>query len=427
MFKFDINNYINNIAETPKEYYNNLLQATINTQWENTTQLYTVKEQLGLPFVDCYEEYEAWVDNVSDNLVNTSKNYSDFVTILFKDIDHKQNYKGQYYKINLDGNHEEIYLCYDRINKLGQTSDFKCVRCNNVLTFVDAFGKPIEIPCYLGEDISSTNNLISKDGITPNSRMVIFAQYNEYTKSIQRNQRFMFEHSTAFKVEEVNNYIQEEGTDGQVTFVKIYIDFSAILPQDNKELNLCNYNLDYSIFIKEEPTISVEPNGDGTFAYEIFDKDKNNIELPIIWKSSDENVVIIDQNGYYKIVGNSGDKSIITVCLKDNETIKDEVEIYVSDEFEVNQSIIVLPNDIKELFENQSIEFKCAVYFNGDKQNKPIGCIGSGADVSKYDIEETLEGYKVTSLGYSKIPLTLTFTCDGYPNTEFDIKLKRAL
>ena len=98
--------------------------------------------------------------------------YSDFVKILFKDIDHKQNYKGQYYKINLDGEHEEYYICYDKMNRLSQVSDFSCVRCNNVLTWIDEYGKIVEMPCYLGTDISSTNNLINKDGTVPNTRLI---------------------------------------------------------------------------------------------------------------------------------------------------------------------------------------------------------------------------------------------------------------
>ena len=53
-----LQNYLDNIAETPKQYYDNLHQATINSRWEDTTQLYLVKEQKALPFKDEYEEYE---------------------------------------------------------------------------------------------------------------------------------------------------------------------------------------------------------------------------------------------------------------------------------------------------------------------------------------------------------------------------------
>lgn len=424
---FNAKEYLNNIAETPNEMYRNLNQATIDSQWEDTTQVITIKEQVALPFENSYEEYEAWIDNVSDNLVNTSKNYSDFVNVLFRDINHKQNYKGQYYRINLDGEHEEIYLCYDRINKLNQIPEFKCVRCNNVLTFRDKYGKPIEIPCYLGEDISSTNNLISKDGITPNSRMVIFTQCNEYTSKIKRNQRFLFEHSTAFKVEEVDNYIREEGTNGIVTFIKIYVDFSALLPQDNVSLNLCDYDVPYSIFIKEEDTLNSSTTGSGQFEWSIFDKDNQPINLPIIWKSSDDNIVTVDQKGNYRIVGKYGQKAVLTVCLEDNESICDTVEISVERIYTINQSIIVLPDTIKEIYENQTIDFECGAYIDNVKQNKYITCVGSGADSSKYTITKTSKGFSIKSLAYSKEPLILTFSCSNYPSTVVQLKMKRAL
>lgn len=423
---FNARQYLDVIAETPNEQYRNLNQATIDSQWDDTTQIYSIKEQKAFPFEDEYIEYDAWIDNVSDNLVNTSKNYSDFVNILYRDINHKQNYKGQYYKINLDGEHEEIYLCYDRINKLNQIPEFKCVRCNNVLTFMGEYNNPIEIPCYLGEDISSTNNLISKDGITPNSRMVIFTQYNDYTKNIKRNQRFMFQHNTAFKVEEVDKFIREQGTDGNITFIKIYVDFSAILPQDNVELNLCNYNVDYSIFIKDEKEIHNSNDSKGVIQVDIFDKDNQLIELPIIWKSSNEDVVTIDELGEYHIVGKEGESATITVCLQDNELIQDTVDIYVETIHNINQSIIVSPNNVTELFINQSIEFKCGAYIGGQKQNKDIVCRCKGVPTDKYDLSRTLDGYKITSLGYYKNPLTIDFMCDGYPTTTIILKLKRA-
>ena len=37
----------------------------------------------------------------------------DFVRLFYRDLSHKQNYKGQYYKMTLDGEHEETYICYD--------------------------------------------------------------------------------------------------------------------------------------------------------------------------------------------------------------------------------------------------------------------------------------------------------------------------
>ena len=144
MFNFNRKSYTDNIAQTPKEYWEGLHQATIDTMWNDTTQIYTIKEQNCLPFTDEYTEYEAWVATVSDDLINYSKVYSDFVRLSYRDLNHKQNYKGQYYKFALDGEHEEYYICYDRMNKTTLTADFKVVRCNNVLTWIDEYGNIIE-------------------------------------------------------------------------------------------------------------------------------------------------------------------------------------------------------------------------------------------------------------------------------------------
>ena len=391
MFNFNVKNYLNKIAQSPKEYYQGMIQATINDQWDNTTQLYTIKEQSALPFKDEYTEYEAWVDAISDNLVNTSKVYSDFVKILFKDIDHKQNYKGQYYKLNLDGEHEEYYICYDKMNRLSQVSDFNCVRCNNVLTWVDEYGKILTMPCYLGTDISSTNNLVSKDGIVPNTRLIILVQANEYTMSIVKNQRFMFQHSTAFKVEEVNNYMQEQETDGQVTCVKMYVDYSAILPSDNKELNICDYyKTNYTLTIDQN---DIEQTNGFSGQLTATVKDGNNvIDVPLKWSTSDSDVVEVDEQGNYQVIGEIGSMGQITCSMADNESIHDTITIKVVDDYLPEKKIIVNPNNITELNQGQVIDFDCGVYIEGEKQDDIVTCVQSGADVYSYTLAERLDG-----------------------------------
>lgn len=422
MFNFNVKNYLDKIVQTPKEYYQGLVQATINDQWINTTQLFTVKEQSALPFVDEYTEYEAWVDTISDNLVNTSKVYSDFVKVLFKDIDHKQNYKGQYYKINIDGEHEEYYICYDKMNRLSQVSDFNCVRCNNVLTWVDEYGKILTMPCYLGTDISSTNNLVSKDGIVPNTRLIILVQANEYTMSIVKNQRFMFQHSTAFKVEEVNNYMQEQETDGQVTCVKMYVDYSAILPSDNKELNICDYyKSDYTLKINQGDIEQINGfNGQLTATV----KNGNDvIDVPLKWSTSDSDVVEIDEQGNYQVIGEIGSMGQITCSMADNESIYDTITIKIVEDYLPEKKIIINPNNIIELNQGQVIDFTCGVYIEGEKQDDIVTCMPSGADVYSYTLAETLDGYKLTVRQESDNDLVLTFSADGCDDVIMTIEL----
>ena len=417
-----LENYINHIAQTPKEYHRGLVQATIDSRWEDTTQIHMVKEQSALPFVDEYTEYEAWVDVISDNLINTSKVYSDFVKVLFKDIDHKQNYKGQYYKINLDGEHEEYYICYDKMNRLSQVSDFNCVRCNNVLTWVDEYGKILTMPCYLGTDISSTNNLVSKDGIVPNTRLIILVQANEYTMSIVKNQRFMFQHSTAFKVEEVNNYMQEQETNGQVTCVKIYVDYSAILPSDNKELNICDYyKTNYTLTIDQN---DIEQTNGFSGQLTATIKDGNDIvDMPLKWSTNDSDVVEIDEQGNYQVTGEIGSMGQITCSMADNESIYDTITIKIVDDYLPEKKIIINPNNITELNQGQVIDFDCGVYIEGEKQDDIVTCIPSGADVYSYTLAETLDGYKLTVRQESDNDLVLTFSADGCDDVIMTIEL----
>ena len=95
MYNFNTKNYIKNIAQTPKENWQNLHQATLDDMWNDTTQIYKIKEQNALPFTDEYTEYEAWLSTVSDDLINYSKVYSDFVRLFYRDLNHKQNYKDE--------------------------------------------------------------------------------------------------------------------------------------------------------------------------------------------------------------------------------------------------------------------------------------------------------------------------------------------
>lgn len=322
-------NYLNNVKQSPSEYYHDLNQATIDARFEDTDQIRVVKEQdVSLnPFKweDTFTKQEAWVDTISDMLVNVNKVYSDFVEILFKDVDHRTNYRGQYYKIITDRKSdgiEETYMCYDTINPLEQLPITKCVRCNNVLTFINEDNKIVRYPCYLGTDISSTNDYIAKSGIVPNTRMIIMVQVNDDTKKIVNNQRFMFEHSSTFEVEEINNFMQEEGTNGAVTIMKIYVKYSTLLPRDNKELNLCDY---WGTEEKPEEEIvtikhleispinyNIRKGKSKDILYKVLDENGNVFEQPVTYELSWED------NNYYTIEDIDNGIKIKNIKMADN-------------------------------------------------------------------------------------------------------------
>jgi hypothetical protein len=240
-------NYLNKIAQTPHESWKSLDQAPINSGWLDTTQIRKMKEQ-NYPLNE-YTEYEVWVDTVADITVNTSKEISDFIRILFKDLDHPLNVRGQKYLYDPSGkNSWQTYLCYDTIEPLANIADSKLVRCNNYLKWINEDGVIVKEPCFVGYELSSTNNQIAKSGTVENRRLVVMIQGNEETNKIIPNQRFILNHKSAFKITQINSFMMDDINTEEVPLLELFIEWTSILPSDDLENNLAdiNYN-DYKI------------------------------------------------------------------------------------------------------------------------------------------------------------------------------------
>lgn len=419
-------NYLDNIAQSPKQYYDDLNQATIDSLWEDTNRIDAkVQEQDAYPFKDTYTEYEAWIDNIAEANIAINKSVSDFISIWFKDCSHRTNYKGQYYKFSLDGINEDTYICYDTINPIAQMSECKVVRCNQVLTWADSNGKIHTMPCYLGSDITSTNNQYSKDGTIPNARLIICLQATEYTKQIKQNQRFMFQHNSAFKVEEVDAYEQETGANGDCTFVKLYVAWSPIVPTDNTELNLCNYTNDvYAININQSDISLIKGN---TIQLTVTTIHNNKTEdFKILWTSSDETIATVDENGFVTSVATGSCK--ITATMDGNANVSDNIDItIVNDDTPIveNKKIIVSPTEEVELYSEDEQEYKVGVYDNNTLTNDEVVCTPNFVNDDIYTlVKVTNNSWKVTGVDKSKDNLTLTFSSGDLTPVTVTIKLR---
>lgn len=396
-------NYLQNFAQDNEDFYREYAQEWINDSFEDTTLLRIIQEQ-EFPFSDIYLEQEVHVDSVSDVSVNVNKVIGDYVSFIFKDCNH-MNYRGQKYIYD-----NETYLCYDKINKLSRVAKTKVIRCNNILHWIDKnTGKIYEEPIFLGHEISSTNDLVNKDANVPNARMIILVQANENTMKIKSNQRFMFQHETAFRVEEVNNFMQEEGTNGEVTLIKLYLKYDAILLVDNRELNICDYyDYQYSIKINQQEDIEQKQGFIGQLTATVMLNDEV-IDMPLKWSTSDLESVIIDEQGNYQVIGEIGSITSITCCIDKNEQICDSINIKVVNDYLLEKILIVEPNDIIELRQGFSVDFKCGVYINGEKQTDIVNCIPNWNN-SNYTLQETIDGYKLTNNKMSQEKLELTFS-----------------
>ena len=408
--------WMNAMSVTPRDYHHDYLQATMDTFFRDNTQIRLIKEQ-SYPFSDTYTEYEAYVDSVADASVAYQKEQTDFIEIMFKDIDHTPNVRGQKYLYAPDEENYQTYLCYSRINQLTQTADFKCVRCNNYIKWINSKGQIVQEPIYLGYELSSTNNQTNNDGTVPQRRLMIYMQGNDNTKEIILNQRFMLSHKRVFKVTEINDFAMSDTNVGDVTMIGIYIEWSALLPSDNTELNICSYgDANYSLSVS--PSSLNLSNGStgvltGTVTY-----NSDSVVMPLIWVSSDTNVVTVDSNGNYKIVGSTGDTAVIT-CSVDSIGLSTTVSVKVVATPVVENKISVTPV-ITSLSQYSTQSFICTTT-NGDAVK--CSAVYSGSNNSDYTLTSTSTGYNLTNNSGIGTNLTLTFTSGSLTPVVMNISL----
>ncbi|MBQ0114132.1 MAG: Ig-like domain-containing protein [Bacteroidales bacterium] len=409
-------NYINGMRQTNNEFYEELAQAWTNDYFSDSTLVKKVLEEQ-FPFNNEYEEYEVHVDTVAEVTVNINKVIGDFISVIFKDCKHR-NYRGQKYLYN-----GETYLCYDKINHLSKVAKTNLIRCNNEINWLDENGSIVTEKVFLGYDLTSTNDLIGKDGITSNKRRIIFVQSNDRTQKIKVNQRFMFQHNQCFRVEEIDNYNQESNADGEVTMIKLYLAYSPMQEVDNQELNICDYyTVDFKLFIDQDD-ISQKIDFEGDLTATVVNGN-DIIDAEISWSTSDENIVTIDElTGHFVLVGNVGDVATIKASMTYNDTVFDERQITIVDSYISDKKIIVVHDDLNELNQMETLEFKCGVYIQGELQQDEVTCVPSGANPNCYSFEKTNDGYILTNNKISKQPLILTFSADGCSDVILEIKL----
>lgn len=420
-----LQNYLDNMAQTPEQYYHDLHQATIDARWEDTTLLTKIKEE-NIPFDDTYKEHEVWVDVVSDVTVNTLKVVGNYLNVTFKNIDHPKNYRGQKYKYTEAGrNFESTYLCYDMINPYGMVAETKILKCNNTIKYINReTGAICSEPVFVGWQERATNNLISKDGTTENRRLVCLIQKNKNTETIVENQRFMVSKKRAFKVTQVDDTNEENENEDFCTLMTLFVEWSPIMEdRDNLELGIADYYINqYSVEIDQNNTIEQTKGSNGDLT--AFVKMNNEIkDMEVVWSTSNKRVITIDENGHYEIVGNVGNSATITCSIKDNENVKDTIDIEIIDT-PPTQNILIVTPEITELRQGFKQEFECGIYNNGNLISKDVDCVANW-NGNNYTLEKTEDNnYILTNNKISNNILTLTFSANGLQPIVMNIKLR---
>lgn len=408
----DIGKYMTMVVQSPKEYYNSLNQATIDAWWDNTNQIRLIKEE-SYPFNNIFTEHEVWVSTVSDVTTSTNKVSGNYISINFKDLKHTLNHRGQKYLYKTNGEIEDTYLCYDKLNQLTQTANTKLIMCNNKINWINKDNGAIyNEPIFVGWEMNGTNNQINKNGIVPERRLVWLVQGNDKTKYLHENQRFIISKNKAFKITQVNNTDLEHIDDDIPTLLTIDVEWCPILPNDNLELNIADYyNGTYSVKINESE-ISQIKGFTGRLTATTKYNDKLH-EVPVRWKSLNENIVTIDNNGNYELVGNANESTEIMCYIDGNDEIFDSISVEVIQTVNNQPNLVVTPSGLIDIFQGDSQEFKCGLYINNILQSDTIQYTANWTDNKFYEITATQGGYIIKNKKRSSNLLEITFNVNG--------------
>lgn len=218
---------------TPYDYYKNFQQALINSQWTNTTTLYTVNEQEDIN-VWQFNEIQVHLNHAIAMVTKGLPNGDDFRKINFQNLDH-EIVRGLYYMFD---NNYWIVTFTDEAELL--TKNVMVRRCNNWLRWVDKnTGKLIEYPCVVAYDATSPQNQIDNDIITPNNGLFIIVQGNNDTLTIETNQRFIL-NGRPFKIAGYNNALMESSIDESPNLLYFDTYLDEISPYDDLNNGIAN-------------------------------------------------------------------------------------------------------------------------------------------------------------------------------------------
>lgn len=408
------NNYINHYAESPNDVWRNLQQATITSLFEDTTIKRTILEEK-VPFNQEYQEIEAWVGTVTDSTTNTEKDSNDYRALYFENCTHDVG-RGLYYQY--DNNY---WLVYDSSTDLESISNVKIRRCNNRLKWIDKnSGELLDYPCIIEYTLSATQPGVTADITTIGGRVSIIVQGNEKTRKIKKNTRFIFGEQ-AYKFNNWNNYMMSDYDAKTATL--LFMDFTVdnVQPTDDLENGIADSTeYKYMVKILEEDFSQIKGFAGKLNAIVILNGQE--VERNIIWKSEDENIISVDNEGNYTLLGENGQSCKIYACIE-NSNVCSFITIEIEEEI-IEKSDIVIDPLITEIPHLQVEVINANLYKNGVKQDDKVECIPSGLDNSYYYLVDMGNNqFKIANNKISKdVPLTLTFRCGDYEES-IDIKL----
>ena len=401
-------NYLNNMAKDPDSEYRGLMQASVDSQWDNTTQvLDCVQEQDGIGS-NKYHCVDVHIDYAIE-MGTGFKQDDDFKIFSFRDLAHKAP-KGLMYQ------YDDDYWLVVNTGELGSTSnDVTIRRCNNMMRWVDKInGKVYEYPCIVEYVLESPQQLKDKEVITANSHITVMCQGDNITRYIPKNTRFIF-NKQPFKLVAYQNMLNEgvkANLASNLLYLDMYLDMEE--PDDDIENNIANKGL-YQYTIEFEPSVESQVNGYIGRLIPVVKLNGVVVDRQVEYCCNQN--AKIDKNGVFTLTGRVGSVAKFECWIKGNEDIYGATEIKIVELANKYYEIVVEPN-INTLRVGKQVTIGATLYEDGVALKDEVTCVTSGLDGSFYGFAHKHENtWLLSARKISQTPLTLTFTSNNIEKT----------
>lgn len=220
------NAYLNGIAQKPVDYWRELMQSTVNEDWDNAS---TIEETLGQKSNGSteFESEELRVMSVINPKTGNALG-DDYRKIIYKDFTNASRFLGKYYTFG-----GETWLTINTNTRIGASKSAILQKCNNTLKWYDSNGTLHSWACVFQRALSGTSFEYGSEGVPEvDADSLIKVQRNDETNLIPVNQRFIFD-GHAFQVRQINNHISD-------TYLELYIFEIQVQSNDDTQNDIAN-------------------------------------------------------------------------------------------------------------------------------------------------------------------------------------------
>ena len=343
------------IIQTPNDYFRDLQQAAVDNLFDCTSARHTVQEQDAIGS-STYHNIDVWLDYIVGTTSSGVKQGADFTQLMFRDIEHPV-FQGLYYIFDDNYHISYFYNKYDGLEKA-----LAVRRCNNAMRIVDPEnGSVFSIPCVIDYDMTSPSQQVSSYIITPNNHAVVMVQGNTDTlRLFKLNTRYMF-NGRPFKLLAYQNAIWYNLQNQTPTLLYLDLYLDELHDKDDIENSLA-YNGEYDYTVQIDSDDMELTNGSTGTLTATVTLNGAEVDGNVVWSSSNTSVVMIDSNGQYQVVGDSGTSAIITSTLVGNTSITSAITIQVVDEQAVQPLVTINPT-FNKIRQYESITFTIEVMY----------------------------------------------------------------